>query len=107
VSYQPTLHSDAPRRVPPAEIGCRHLEGEAALANSVASADLPIELPDLLAVLSVRLGRIDQVMYNLNEWLTAPKRLKADRQPVRLAGDSGQPVSTTEYALRIATRSSC
>ena len=33
--------------------------------------DLATELPDLLAVLSVRLGRIDRVMYNLNEWAKA------------------------------------
>jgi Family of unknown function (DUF5994) len=31
------------------------------------SADLPIELPDRLAVLSVRLGPIDRAIYNLTE----------------------------------------
>jgi hypothetical protein len=33
------------------------------------------ELPDLLAVLSVRLGAIDRVMYNRAEWAKAPRRL--------------------------------
>jgi hypothetical protein len=60
------------------------------------SADLPTELPDLLAVLSVRLGPIDQVMYNLTEWAQAPKRLSADRHEVRLAGYYRQPVNTIE-----------
>ena len=39
------------------------------------SDDLAAELPDLLAVLSVRLGRIDRVMYNLNEWAKASAKL--------------------------------
>jgi hypothetical protein len=37
--------------------------------------DLPTELPDLLAVLSVPLGLIDRVIYNLTEWANAPNRL--------------------------------
>jgi hypothetical protein len=58
--------------------------------------DLATELPDLLAVLSVRLGPIDQVLYNLSEWAHAPKRLTADRPAVRLAGYHRQPVNTIE-----------
>ncbi len=34
--------------------------------------DLAIELPDLLAVLSVRLGPIDRVIYNVSEWAEGP-----------------------------------
>jgi hypothetical protein len=34
--------------------------------------DLTKELPDLLAVLSVRLGAIDRVLYNLSEWAKHP-----------------------------------
>ncbi|MDX1884708.1 DUF5994 family protein [Mycolicibacterium sp. 120270] len=34
------------------------------------SANLSHELPDLLAVLSVRLGSIERVLYNLAEWAT-------------------------------------
>ena len=60
------------------------------------SDDLPTELPDLLAVLSVRLGTIDRVIYNLAEWAKAPKRLPADGRAVRLAGYSRQPVNTIE-----------
>ena len=36
------------------------------------SDDLTTELPDLLAVLSVRHGPIDRVLYKLNDWAKAP-----------------------------------
>jgi hypothetical protein len=60
------------------------------------SNDLLRELPDLLAVLSVRLGAIDRVIYNLTEWATAPKKLPIDGHMVRLAGYYRQPVNTIE-----------
>jgi hypothetical protein len=60
------------------------------------SDDLLIELPDLLAVLSVRLGRIDRVIYNLTEWASAPAKLPIDGRVVRLAGYYRQPVNTVE-----------
>ncbi|BBY34428.1 hypothetical protein BST33_14015 [Mycolicibacter minnesotensis] len=58
--------------------------------------DLVVELPDLLAVLSVRLGRISRVLYNLNEWICAPKKLVIDGRPVRLDGYRIQPIDTVE-----------
>src|SRR6202007_1922498 len=64
------------------------------------SDDLPIELPDLLAVLSVRLGPIDRVIYNLAEWVTPPRKLPTDGGVVRLAGYNRQPVSTIEVTGR-------
>ncbi len=60
------------------------------------SDDLSIELPDLLAVLSVRLGSIDRVIYNLSEWATAPLKLPINGRGVRLAGYHRQPVNTVE-----------
>jgi len=39
------------------------------------SDDLTTELPDLLAVLSVRLGRIDRALYKLSDWSKAPTKL--------------------------------
>jgi hypothetical protein len=60
------------------------------------SDDLPTELPDLLAVLSVRLGPIDRVIYNLAEWVTAPKKLPTEGRVVRLDGYTIQPVNTIE-----------
>ena len=60
------------------------------------SDDLLIELPDLLAVLSVRLGRIGRVIYNLTEWASAPAKLPIDGRVVRLAGYYRQPVNTVE-----------
>jgi len=60
------------------------------------SDDLAAELPDLLAVLSVRLGRIDRVMYNLNEWAKAPRKLATGGRQVRLDGYQHQPTNTVE-----------
>jgi hypothetical protein len=58
------------------------------------SGDLSAELPDLLAVLSVRLGAIDRVMYNLAEWATVPRRLQTGGRSVRLDGYQRQPANT-------------
>ncbi len=60
------------------------------------SDDLPMELPDLLAELSVRLGRIRRVMYNLDEWANAPAKLTAGGHAVRLDGYRRQPANTIE-----------
>ena len=60
------------------------------------SDDLAAELPDLLAVLSVRLGRIDRVMYNLNEWAKASAKLATGGRRVRLDGYQRQPTNTVE-----------
>ncbi|MGV0812780.1 DUF5994 family protein [Mycolicibacterium boenickei] len=58
--------------------------------------DLSAELPDLLAVLSVRLGRIDRVVYHLNAWATAPRKLVTGTRTVRLDGYRLQPLNTIE-----------
>jgi hypothetical protein len=60
------------------------------------SDDLPKELPDLLAVLSVRLGSVDRVMYNLAEWAKTPARLLTGGRSVRLDGFQRQPGNTLE-----------
>jgi hypothetical protein len=60
------------------------------------SDDLPSELPDLLAVLSVRLGAIDRVLYNLGEWAQMPRRLTTGGRAVRLDGYTRQPANTLQ-----------
>ncbi len=60
------------------------------------SDDLTTELPDLLAVLSVRLGQIGRVIYNVNEWPNAPKKFATGGRTVRLDGYRLQPVHTVE-----------
>ena len=60
------------------------------------SDDLATELPDLLAVLSVRLGRIDRVLYNLNEWAKSLPKLATGGRLVRLDGYLRQPTNTIE-----------
>ena len=58
--------------------------------------DLPSELPDLLAVLSVRLGSVERVIYDLSAWAKAPARLATDGRSVRLDGFRHQPANTLE-----------
>jgi len=60
------------------------------------SDDLTAELPDLLAVLSVRLGQIGRVIYNVSEWPNAPKKFATGEGTVRLDGYRLQPVHTIE-----------
>jgi hypothetical protein len=60
------------------------------------SADLTAELPDLLAVLSVRLGTIGRVIYSLNEWAKQPAKFATGARQVRLDGYRRQPVNTVE-----------
>ncbi|QNI06985.1 hypothetical protein GAN17_12325 [Mycobacterium kubicae] len=60
------------------------------------SRDLTVELPDLLAVLSVRLGRINRVIYSLSEWASSPAKLTISGHTVRLGGYRYQPVNTVE-----------
>lgn len=60
------------------------------------SDDLPTELPDLLSVLSVRLGVVARVMYNVDEWSIAPRQLVIGGHKVRLDGYHRQPPNTLE-----------
>lgn len=60
------------------------------------SYTLTTEIPELLTVLSVRLGAILRVRYNLSEWAAAPAKVVIDGQAVRLDGYQRQPVNTLE-----------
>lgn len=60
------------------------------------SDDLESELADLLAVLSVRLGPVQRVMYNLGEWASAPRKAEVGDRVIRLDGYRRQPVNTIE-----------
>ena len=57
---------------------------------------LSAELPALLAVLAVRLGRIRRVSYNLTTWLAAPRRLQINGDLVRLGGFRAQHPGTID-----------
>jgi Family of unknown function (DUF5994) len=60
------------------------------------SADLTAELPDLLSVLSVRLGPIGRVIYKMNEWTKPPAKFATGGRMVRLDGYRLQPANTVE-----------
>jgi hypothetical protein len=58
------------------------------------SRDLSAELPALLAVSGVRLGRIERVTYNLTWWQPAARRLTIDGRTIRLEGFRSQHLDT-------------
>lgn len=60
------------------------------------SDDLAAELPDLLAVLAIRLGPINRVLYRFGEWSTPPRKLVINYDLVRLDGYRLQPPATIE-----------
>ena len=90
------------KRTPPEKTPRLRLKPKAPTSGYVDGAwwphsdDLSIELPDLLAVMSVRLGPIDRVIYNVTEWAKAPTKLPAGGRMVRLGGYYRQPVNTIE-----------
>ncbi|WP_282783587.1 MULTISPECIES: DUF5994 family protein [unclassified Nocardia] len=60
------------------------------------SSDLTAELPDLLAALTPRLGPIHRVVYHLDEWESAPRKLGFGQRLVRLDGYRHAPAHTVE-----------
>ena len=60
------------------------------------SDDLATELPDLLAVLSDRLGPIVRVIFNSNEWAKPGAGFATGGRRVRLDGYRLQPTNTVE-----------
>ncbi|WP_245717703.1 DUF5994 family protein [Nocardia jejuensis] len=60
------------------------------------SRDLAGELPDLLAALSGRLGPIHRVVYHLDEWTPAPRKLEFAGRQIRLDGYRHLPARTLE-----------
>jgi hypothetical protein len=60
------------------------------------SLDLSIELPPLLDVLAIRLGRIERVSYNLTAWDAAPRRIHVDGLLLRLGGFQSQNAHTVD-----------
>ncbi len=98
-----TDHMDVGRRqTPPVHTPRLRLKPKAPQSGYVDGAwwphseDLTAELPDLLAVLSVRLGPIGRVIYNVNEWATPPAKFATGGRTVRLDGYRLQPVNTVE-----------
>jgi hypothetical protein len=85
-------HSTPRLRLKPKAPSSGHVDG----AWWPHSDDLAVELPDLLSVLSVRLGTIDQVTYNFVDWATAPAKFQTGGDTVRLNGFYQQQGNTVE-----------
>jgi hypothetical protein len=60
------------------------------------SRDLAAELPRLLTVLSVRLGRIERVSYHLSDWDPTIRKISFSGGVVRLAGYRSQHPDTVD-----------
>jgi hypothetical protein len=60
------------------------------------SRDLAAELPSLLSVLAVRLGRIERVGYHLGEWLPTLHKISCGGGVVRLEGYRSQHANTVD-----------
>jgi Family of unknown function (DUF5994) len=96
-------HMDAARRhAPPEHTPRLRLKPKAPESGYVDGAwwphseDLTAELPDLLSVLSVRLGPIGRVIYNVNEWAKPPAKFATGGRTLRLDGYRLHPVNTVE-----------
>jgi hypothetical protein len=68
------------------------------------SWDLSTELPALLAVLAIRLGRVSRVTYNLITWNAAHRRVNVDGHQVRLGGFHAQHPNTIDVIAANGTR---
>lgn len=55
------------------------------------SRDLAAEVPALLTVLGVRLGRVERVGYRIPDWDPAPRRIAVDGGLVHLSGYLQRP----------------
>jgi Family of unknown function (DUF5994) len=92
-SQNSTVPARTPRlRLKPTAPRSGHVDG----AWWPRTDDLAIELPDLLAVLSARLGPIDRVLYRMNAWAKAPRSLGTGERAVRLDGHRLHPTNTIE-----------
>jgi hypothetical protein len=60
------------------------------------SRDLVAEVPALLAVLGVRLGRVERVSYRTSDWDEAPRRIVVDGMLVHLSGYLQRPARTVD-----------
>lgn len=60
------------------------------------SLNLATELPQLVEVLAVRLGRIERVSYHLGAWDAVPRRIHIEGQLLRLGGFRSQNPHTVD-----------
>jgi hypothetical protein len=104
---QPRQHSPGVPFPTAIDAGKRHplrlkLKPKGAVAGHVDGAwwprslDLSAELPALVEVLAVRLGRVERVSYHLAAWDAAPRRIGVGRELLRLGGFRAQNPHTVD-----------
>lgn len=77
-------------RLKPAHRSCGFVQG----AWWPRSDQLATELPPLLAALSLRLGRIDRLVYDENSWAPTPLRIAFGSDDVILDHSRGESINT-------------
>lgn len=97
----PTLRVNAPHAGPLAGEGLRlrlkpadQCRGFVQGAWWPRSTQLITELPAVMAALSLRLGNIDRVIYDENDWAPAPSRIELSGYAVTLESRCDQPANT-------------
>jgi len=65
------------------------------------SRDLALELRALLAVLAIRLGRIERVTYHLDDWDPSARKIVVDGSVVRLGGFRSQRAGTVDVLAEL------
>lgn len=58
------------------------------------SRDLTVEIPDLVALVAIRVGVVVRVVYDIKAWLPAPRRMMVAGRSVHLDGYEYQPINT-------------
>ncbi|WP_222105602.1 DUF5994 family protein [Rhodococcus sp. WB9] len=84
----------------PAQSPRLRLKPEAPSAGTVDGAwwprsrDLAVEIPDLVALVAIRVGVVDRIVYDIKAWLPAPRRFMVAGRSVHLDGYEYQPLNT-------------
>ena len=64
------------------------------------SNDLAAEIPELLAAVAPRVGRVERVTYRIGEWAPVGRRITVDGGVVRFGGFHSQPANTVDLVSR-------
>jgi Family of unknown function (DUF5994) len=83
-------------RLKPAHQACGFVQG----AWWPRSTLLTVELPSLLAALSLRFGRIDRVQYRETDWSQAPQHIKHQGAGIVLDSSQDSPNIISRPALQ-------
>jgi hypothetical protein len=102
VPHDPAVTSDADSAEQPSRVQLKPAAPTTGDAGHVDGAwwprsrDLAAELPALFAALVTRLGVIERMAYNMNEWRPAARRLETGGTRIKLGGFHSQGANTID-----------